>query len=92
MAVRAVGGGEAVCLPAPDSVQRHLSPAPAPGGPGRPSAGRQHSQTRYPSTYSSCKFTVKSFLFVGHLISCILWIGQSLNLISQKLFIHFSNI
>ena len=29
-------------------------------------------------------FTVKSFIFVGHLISCILWLEQSTNLRSQQ--------
>ena len=31
-------------------------------------------------------------LFVGHLILCILWVGQSTNLRSDEIPIHFSNI
>jgi len=35
---------------------------------------------------------VKSFLFVEHLILCILWIGQSMNLDHNKFFIYFKKI
>ena len=37
-------------------------------------------------------YTVNSFIFVGHLILCISWVGQSMDLSSNDMLIHFNNI
>jgi len=35
--------------------------------------------------------TVRSFIFVGHLISCISWVEQSTNLWAHEIFLQFEN-